>query len=485
MAFKSILDERESLKVRIYALECIRDATNKPFEYWLAAAKELKGILSEELYPKDGAYRGKQDLPSEELNQLDHSDRKFLTNLKGLVKRADNLKEESEGAEKPKEKHDQTEKSKEKNKIREEIATVRTETQNLITKELEKCRGTLAVKDAILLKEPSALEDQISQLIDNYYLKSRFFKIQVWVLLAVISFAGFGTWKLYSGAESAGEIVSKMNDRVNTAQEKINQYASNIDHIIMEKAGTTINDIKKLAETKVTGTIDEVFKQKPAEQQVLAVIEKKVGSHINEVNIVENIGPTIRNDVAQKVSIEFKKKSVDQRVTSVLKGLMEPKVIDKNYDAMVDTIVKNNVTDRVSNVFKKNSAEAQVMAVLENEVKPKIDPIDIPNEVGIKIANTMSSKIEDLFKTMPLERRVDFVINEQMKNILTKNENKISTLNKKIGDLELRVQEANKNIQFSFFGIWDYSDWFLKTSLILFYLLILIGVIKLILRLVK
>ena len=62
MVFKLLLEERNNLKLKIYTLECIKDAKDKPLEYWLAAVNEgLRSIRFEEhekYYKEDREEKG-------------------------------------------------------------------------------------------------------------------------------------------------------------------------------------------------------------------------------------------------------------------------------------------------------------------------------------------------------------------------------------------------------------------------------------------
>lgn len=486
MTFKSIHEERESLKVKIHTLECIRDAKEKPLEYWLSAANEgLKVIYSEEPY--------KEDFPDKEL----------LT-LQEQVRKTEKLKEE---AERLKEDEEMLKKLEEKRK---EIEDIREKAQGLITKTLEKYRGKLAVKDAILLKEPAELEDKISHIFDRHFFTSKFFYIQVFILMAVISFAGFGTWQLFSGAQRAGAMVAQMETKVINASNRIDtitaEAKTEIDTLekrLTETVTNKIPDIEGKVVDNVTGQveqnaiarIDKVFEKIPAEQRVIAFIKEKVGPDIKKVNIEENVRAAIQNDADKRVRIAFNNTPADQRIQSVLKGIIEPKVKDLNYDAKVEAVVQKDVSYRVEDLFKKTPAEYQVMNVLKNEVESKIDPIDIQNKVGIVIEEDVTGRIRDVFKKITPERRVDTVIDKWVKTITERNEENINKLNLQplrqkldhkteqmqslenaINNLEQRVQEASKDIRFSVFSIWDFMDWSLKTSLILFYVLLVIAI---------
>jgi hypothetical protein len=443
MVFKSLFEERNSLKLKIYTLECIKEAKDKQIEYWLAAAKEVLRIIHFEEKEKD------------------HAEKNFLESLEHIVKQVEELKEQKE------------------NKL--EITELQNQAEALIVKTRDKYRGELAVKDAIISKEPTEFEDKISELIDSYYLKSKFFKIQVWVLLAVIAFAGFGSWQLYSGAKSTGDMVNEMHQRVNDAYKRIDKITGNLEALLTDMAEDKIDkkidkiatNVEKNVTDKVEGKalkrIDIVFNNQTAEERVAALIKEKVQPHVKKTTIDNKVEAEINKDVTNRVKTLFENIPMEQRAKPLLKGMLESKMNQMDYDAAVKTIAKKDIAERINGLFKKDSVEQQVATIIKNEVESEIRLIDIESNVGSLIKNDVNSKIKELLGTTSFKEKVNDVIDTWLRTSRTQ----IQSIENRIESVEKRVVQFSRGLKFSILNIWVYADWFLKGSIIFLYLLFL------------
>lgn len=468
MNYESLHEEREDIRIKAHILECINDASHEPIEYWLVTLLEgLNEIRAEESSEKP-----------HERSTVEKDLQDTITNIAIKAEELNNNRKTPDW---------------DTNKTE----TVRKEILDLVKIALERYRGKLVIRDAILLKEPVELEDKILDIIDNYILKSKYLRYTVFLLLVAISFAGFGTWQLYSGAQSAGEIVNEMNTRVIEAQGRIDKITGNLATLLTEKATETVEKIEKNVEINVTNQvkthaikkIDVVLAPKSAEKRVEAFIEEKVGPEIEKINIETNVGTAITDDVQNRVKIAFDDSPVDKRIEPILNDMIGPRVNEIDHTAMVKTMVQTDVSDRVKDLFATTSAEQRVTEIIKNKVETKIKPIDIQDKVDSVIGNEVKSRIDGVLDKKTQIQKVDGAINTWVKYIAERNEINVKKLNlqplteklelKKgemkelevdINKLQEQVKTANKDMKFSVIEIWNYADWPLKTSLVLFYL---------------
>jgi hypothetical protein len=465
MDFESFREKRENLKVMIHFLECFRDEIYSKnwtfrrygsFRYWLDTLRETQ-----------------KENESDEQWELDIVASELERDFDALMEKAAQLAES---------KHN--------------IKLIRKRADQLISDALRQYRGMLAVNDAIFLDEPAELEDKISDSVDKYFFKSKFFKFQIVFIGAVVALSGFGTMKLFSGADRAGEIVYQMNQRVLEAREQINKQLA--EALSEEKKNDmekkVVDGIKAKVEKKIKKNVDDEINKVLTTESINNAADKGVNEIIKNANITkENIEAKVQGYIGNNVDNAFKPASFADGVRSYTRGKIDDAIDPKQGGMNVTKFIKDTVSNLKINKQVKSQLPTQLKAVLNDRVSTIIDPKKFPNEVNNLIKTNVNDRITSEIGEQQLSKQVDDVIDARITDVakgkiaelqvqplldeLESKRHRMSQLEHDITTLEQRVQVADRNTQFTFFTIWDNSDKFLKASVILLYTLLIIVII--------